>query len=1024
LTLREALSTTTVFDASFWLQTMKILGYPLRDEALDISTLKGQKAIPADLTPKSISRIYFSDFVEIVLIDLGPENTITRAACTRIARGWKSNRLTKPLLLFAGTKDSFAVIVPGKGTGGEAKILGISDRLFRTDLDVLESIEYPGSSEDLNIRYDTTFFPYEKVRTEFFEGYKDLYQRTENAVRKYLKDASSSYSQRFLGRLMFLYFLQKKGWLKNDKSFIATIQDYKALNALFYKSLNREGTPGIPFLNGSLFEKEDYMNAEMEERLYRDMDSLFKDARQFFNDYNFTVDELEPLEFDVSIDPALIGTVFENMLPEHERGSKGTFYTPRSESSFICRRAIANFLKLTDDVSSDGKIFRDGLSEYVAKLKASKSEREIRSFKEKLLSLKILDPAVGSGGFLLVAMQEIIGLIGEAESIVGWHSDVEDHKKRILPNLYGFDVEPEAIEIARLRLWLSLIIDQREPEPLPNLDLNLVVIRDSLSLPSPQRSLDPEIENLRESFEEIRARYLNEHDSRHKMRLKEQLQHISADISKRANTEPNVIEAYMPSAANIVVMNPPYVGQLSISDKKKQYYSSAYGLDKKSDLYAYFLLRALRLVSDDGSVSVISSDKWLETGYGISLQRKLKQNLVAVYGQRERSFNADINTVITVYSKQPPSEEVRFAYLESYAKAEVTRSVVIQRQLLVPGSWFYLRAPRMFVERILPKLVHTLTEFAEVARGFTTGANEFFYLKDVGHLYEPDRLADPKQFERLGINASSAKELEKLGLVYAENETGKRFVINKKDVFPAIRSPTEITNYLVKNLHTLAFSPDPPAKPGKYSQRYIAWAENCPVLVTRGKDKGKKLRGYNKLATVNAHRPYWHTLSDLNPGDLFHPIGTDKRHFVARTLTPCLADQMLVMCKVRRGVDATSLWLFLNSTISFLLFELYGRRFGGGALQFPTGTMDSLLVPNIVDLHYPPDAGKYLEREILTYDLELQREERKKLDAVTLSALGIEDDSLVSQMHDALRDLIEDRLIKSGRELTEISVEA
>ena len=240
---------------------------------------------------------------------------------------------------------------------------------------------------------------------------------------------------------------------------------------------------------------------------------------------------------------------------------------------------------------------------------------------------------MGSGGFLLVAMQEIILLIQEAEATVGWKSDPEDYKKRILPNLYGFDIEPEAIEIARLRLWLSLIIDQKEPEPLPNLDLNLITIRDSLFLPDAQTTLDKSIEDLRMTFHELKQKYLNEHDTKTKKQLRDQLDKIRLELAQKTGTDPFVIEAFMSLKPNIIVMNPPYVRQESIPQKTKEYYSSKYLLDKKSDLYAYFMARALKLLSKNGIVSVISSDKWLETGYGVVLQRKLKPFLIAIYTQ-------------------------------------------------------------------------------------------------------------------------------------------------------------------------------------------------------------------------------------------------------------------------------------------------------------------------------------------------------------------------------------------------------
>jgi len=334
----------TAFDYKFWVDRLRELGYPVKPIELDLPTLKETKAFHSDVEASKVLRLYFDDYVEVALVEFSGSAKLRRSVCTRTARSWKENRLIKPLLIFTNGTDSFAVIVPGKGIGGEAKVLGLSDRLYRTDLDVLDSMRFPRKPEELSANYDEVFFPYEKVRDEFFEGYMTLYERVEKAVGKELKGESTSYAQRFLGRLMFLYFLQRKGWLKEDRRFIDTIKDYKELNRLFYESLNREETPGIPFLNGSLFEREPYMSAALEGRLYPKMDKLFKDARKFFNEYNFTVDETSPLEVEVSIDPALIGTVFENMLPEYERGSKGTFYTPRGESSFICRRALVNFL--------------------------------------------------------------------------------------------------------------------------------------------------------------------------------------------------------------------------------------------------------------------------------------------------------------------------------------------------------------------------------------------------------------------------------------------------------------------------------------------------------------------------------------------------------------------------------------------------------------------------------------------------------------------------------------------------------
>jgi len=993
---------SNAFNEEFWKRVLKELKYPIAEQQLDIKTLIDQGAIPSIPKLSNVIRFYLDDYVEIVLLTYAEGERMTRGQCTRIARSWKERRLIRPLLIFTNGSESYAVVVPGPGSGGEVKVLSLADRLYHTDIETLESLAYPGGPKELRQCYDTIFLPYEKVREEFFEGYRYLYQKIRQGVEKHLASHSTAYTQRFLGRLMFLYFLQRKGWLKGDKKFVDSITDYMELNRIFYESLNQEGVPGMPFLNGSLFEREDYMTAEMEEKLADIMDPLFKEARKFFDQYNFTVDETAPLEVEVSIDPALIGTVFENMLPEYERGSKGTFYTPRSESSFICRRALSNYLGFRDEISADGKKFIDGLNVYLDGLRKRKSEKEVREFKERLLSLKVLDPAVGSGGFLLVMMQEIIGLLQEADSIVGWKTDVQEYKKRILLNLYGFDIEDEAIEIARLRLWLSLVIDQKEPEPLPNLDLNLISIKDSLRLSVGQQSIDPEVQSLQIDYNQLRGRYATTHDSTKKA-LKQRLQQLGEEIGKKTGEDPNVIETLLQGKADIIVMNPPYVRQESIEPKKKDYYSSKYGIDKKSDLYAYFLIRALHLISDAGVVSVISSDKWLETGYGVSVQKKLKDNLIAVYGQRERSFGADINTVITVLKKKDPGNYVDFVYLDSYSKDDVRHHIRVERKELKPGKWFYLRpGAKFFIEKLLPKLTHKLGDFAEIKRGFTTGANEFFYMKDVSHLFEADRLADPKKFEELGVKAKTREELEKQGLIYIENEGGERFVIDRKDVKPLVRTTKELQNYIISDVKSLCLYTQ---TPGLMTKEYIKWGEKQPVKIRGRKEP---VIGYNKVPSVSG-RSCWYSLNELEPANFLLPMYIMDRFFVSYSTEPVICDHTLYALYPKTAGAIT----YLNSTVFYITMELHLRRLGGG------GGVGEVMVDDYEQMPVA-DFSKLreviLERRVFRYFEEVKMSDRKQLDDLVLSTLDLENIDL-EELYSVFVELVEDRLVKADRPL-------
>ncbi|MEM2173187.1 MAG: DNA methyltransferase [Thermoproteota archaeon] len=1017
------------FDYVFWLRKVKELGYPAKEVELSVSALAEQGVFPKGLSVKRVVRLYVDDFVELAVVELG--DGMTRGVCTRVARSWRRNRLTRPLLLFTDGVDSYVVIVPGPGLEGEAKVLWLHEELYKTDREVIESMRYRGNLEELRKAYDEEFLPYERVRQEFFEGYRSLYQEIVSRTKTILGGEAVSYAQRFLGRLMFLYFLQRKGWLKGDRRFINKIRDYFELNKLFYEALNRKDCEeGIPFLNGSLFEREKYLDKEVEKKLARIMDEVFRKAREFFNRYNFTVDETSPLEVEVSVDPLLLGYVLENMLPEHERGAKGTFYTPVNEIGFMCRRAIAAWLGLEDGVETgaDGVMrFVDGLEKYVTDLKRRRDEREIREFRERLLSLKVLDPAVGSGGFLVVMMQTIIQLIQEVEEAVGWRTDVEQYKRRIIPNLYGFDIEGEAVEIARLRIWLSLIVDQKYPMPLPNLDINIVTIQDSLELPKGvQEVLDEYIKEVGfkayvEEIEAVKARYLNEHDPEEKNALRKRIEELQMDLVRKTGLAVNVrppVEFYMPSLADIIVMNPPYVRQEKIPKNKKEHYVTTYKLDRTSDIYAYFMVRALRLLKPRGVAALITSDKWLEVGYGITLQKFLKPHVVAVYGQRMRSFEADINTVITIMKKDklPDSNPIQFIYLERYGDKPVRNYKSIERGKLNPGKWYYLRAPRIFEEVLLPKLTHKLKDFAEIKRGFTTGANEFFYVKDITHLYEADYLANPRKFERWGVNAKTAEELRKQGLIYIENgvrnEEGEkfRFVINEADVKLIIKSPKEITSYKLGKPSFLCIYT---SHPGKYTAKYIRWGQNY-----KHEEEGVQYNGFNEHPTCDSREP-WYALPNFKPTRILLPMFFNVRLFFALSDQPVLCDAALYAL-YPKDIPCERMFLYMNSTLFLLTLELYGMRMGGGALQLKVNFYEMVPTPNLKNLTIDFNVDQLLSREPLPYYEEINQPSRRELDRAVLRALGFgepELDKLVDELHKAFVEVVEDRLIKAGRPL-------
>lgn len=989
------------FDLKFWTETLRKNKFPVKEKGVEID----RKMLPG-VQVKESHLLFDNGLINIYFIQA--EN-IKKGTFVRASRHFTRQRPLKNMMIFSDGSDSLLVMFP-KGHDGEAKILHLEGGiLYPTDKEALSSLEYSDDLPTLNKKFEEEFLPYERVRDEFFTGYRDRFQKVVRILLSKGFDAkrANQYAQRLLGRLMFFYFLQRKGWLKGNRRYIDTIESYKRLNEVFYNGLNKEDNEfGLPFINGSLFEREDYLTKDIEDTLDGEMTPFFIETRKFLNSYNFTVDESAPLEREVGIDPYLLGTVFENMLPENERGGKGTFYTPISEISFICRRAIANYLGIPDRI--EGEKFVDGISSYIDTLRQKKSEKDIREFIDKLLNITILDPAVGSGGFLLGMMLELVRIIHETEETVGWYSDPKKLKEKILSNLWGFDIETEAIEIARLRLWLSMILDEKEAEALPNLDVNLVDIADSLDIAA-QLNLD--VFEERNILEALRKNYLSQHDPREKNNLRAEMKRIRENITQTSGAPSETIEMYMLRKADIVVMNPPYVRQESIPPSKKKEYSTNFHMAPKSDIYIYFFIRAAGLLSERGVVSVISSDKWLETGYGLKLQDWIKNRLIAVYGQRNRSFGADVNSVITVYRGSPNSEgNAMFAYMESYSSDKVMRSVYIPRKDLKPGKWFYLRAPKMFMEKIYPKLTHKLGDFAEIKRGFTTGANDFFYMKDISHLYEADYLVNPKKFHEWGITAKNEKELKDQGLIYIENEGGERFVIESKDIVPVIRSPADLDSFTIKHSEVYLFKPG--QTPGEFSLKYIEWGEKLKVPIKKGKQKDKFVVGINHLSSVRSNRPNWYNVRELEPCRIIPNRFIYQRHFVSFVDPPILAGDALALV-YPKSVDSENLWLYLNSTVFNIVLELYGMRMGGAALEILAGEFKNLPTPNLTEIEFSEINKSTLQRPPLMYLEEIKNPERRKLDKVILRSMGISGDETIENLYRDFVEVVEDRLMKA-----------
>ncbi|OGK49789.1 hypothetical protein A3A56_03840 [Candidatus Roizmanbacteria bacterium RIFCSPLOWO2_01_FULL_40_32] len=351
-------------------------------------------------------------------------------------------------------------------------------------------------------------FSVEPVTNKFFEEFRTYFEKTkkefENSnkytVCLWLKDRYSDdeYNEQinkftftFLGRVIFIYFLQRKGWIENDGSYLKNIVENNNNSSLYLDFLQplffdvfakkeSERSPEIksrykdtPYLNGGLFEKSELeIQLEADGKFILVHDKFISDIiLNFFENYNFTIDENSPEDQEISIDPEMLGKVFENTLAEEERGKKGTFYTPREIVHFMVKDSLFRFL--LNETGLDRVNLHDFVYDDKTLDEIGFKKDEIRLIDNKLEHIKVLDPAVGSAAFPVEMMQILVHLRKQLNVNVGRNINEVVLKKRFIKeNLYGVDIDPGAIEIAKLRLWLSLIVDyeKSEAEALPNLD--------------------------------------------------------------------------------------------------------------------------------------------------------------------------------------------------------------------------------------------------------------------------------------------------------------------------------------------------------------------------------------------------------------------------------------------------------------------------------------------------------------------------------------------------------------------------
>ena len=870
-------------------------------------------------------------------------------------------------------------------------------------------------------------FSVEPVSADFFAEYKRVFENAKNAIDGFTDESELHlFTQTLFNRLMFVYFISRKGWLSfpdedgnGDTDYLnALLRCYQAdesqsnfhtarLEPLFFAGLNNPqsrdlnvnnpvlyATIGdVRFLNGGLFEK-----SELDRRggVTVPDEAIKPILTNLFDRFNFTVMESTPYDTEVAVDPEMMGKVFEELV--NERHESGAYYTPRPVVSFMCREALKGFL-----ANAVTGLTGEAIAEFVDDKKATTLHRSVKpAIAQALDTVTTVDLACGSGAYLLGMMQEIIALRDALFNESG-EADPRDEYQRKLHiigrNLYGADIDKFAVNIAMLRLWLSLAIDYDgdDPPPLPNLDFK-VAVGDTLLAPSPER-LDQDRMFIEQSgIGELKDQFMRAHGAG-KERLREQVKHAkeylrrnipeSAHEGAIVDWRVDFAEVIARGGFDIVVANPPYVRQENI--QPATYKKAIVGLysdaaTKRSDLYCYFYARGLQLMRDSGMHVFVCSNSWLDVGYGAKLQAHLLStaSVDAIYESAvERQFStAQINTLISVIRKgvEDDNHETRFVSLrdefemaisDAKSRREIARS---RTQLMEAGlgsvdsrgrrkyvgdKWGgkNLRAPDIY-HHILDKCADRLVRLGDIATvkfGIKTGANAFFFL-------------DRQRITRWGI------EEEYLRPVMTSPRESRSIAIDSGSL------PNQLF-MCHKDKNELA---------GTGALEYVEWGES---------------QSFHRRSSVKSRRR-WYDLGQRNmPRMAMNYLINTTAHTYFIDSGMYFGDNLQELY----GSNETSvprLCAVMNSTLSQMLFNISGRaNFGGGLMKIQTFEIDALSIVNPALLS-EPDVGIFASTD---WDVLTPSAERLQIDAAVFDVLGLSQGER-DAVYEGVTELVENRL--------------
>ncbi len=673
-------------------------------EVLDFDQASGQVAFdtaPSNIAlPASAERIAELDGVHVLYVALDtPESDRVRKGEVGAAAKLIAEQLGDDLLLvFTNTSASQLHLILPSFEGARPtlrRMIVERDLPRRTAVQQVSNIYWNHrDSGSIRTALDRTF-DVEAVTRAFFAEYKRVFDLAIDRVEGFgggeeEQEGKKLFVQTLFNRLMFIYFLSRKGWLNfgGDKDYLNALwRDYQAadgddknfhvdrLRLLFFAGLNNYRSEDLtsepesrrligepPFLNGGLFDK----TAEDDRFPLVPDECISEIFTKLFDRFNFTVMESTPFDIEVAVDPEMLGKVFEELVTG--RHDTGSYYTPRPVVAFMCREALKGYLE-----KCGAGLAAEEIARFVDERDTSGvGLASAPKVAEALENVAVVDPACGSGAYLLGMMQELVDLRTALFNVGVDARSLYELKLHIIQrNLYGVDIDEFAVNIAMLRMWLSLVIEYEgdRPEPLPNLDFK-VVRGDSLLGPDPSPDNYGDLFRYRAhsvaaQLADLKARHMEATTG--KDALREEIERVQGELRDALADTPapagavdwrvEFAEVFDRGGFDVVLANPPYIQLQKDGGKLGQLYGDVgYGtFVRTGDVYQLFYERGCQLLrSSRGLLAYITSNSWLKAEYGKPLRRYLSEEnepLVLVELGKDVFASAIVDTGVLLLRK-------------------------------------------------------------------------------------------------------------------------------------------------------------------------------------------------------------------------------------------------------------------------------------------------------------------------------------------------------------------------------------